>query len=139
MSRVKIELTSENDLFFNYICQIDDETFRQMQVNQKLMIEFLEYTKVLINMASQCIKEPNTYLACFIMTPAGSAKLDFVQNVQYKFIELLSVDFVAAEEEMVRSSITFRYNSLKSKIALMEARLKDVNNLVKLKNPSLLL
>ena len=73
------------------------------------------------------------------MTPAGSAKLDFVQNVQYKFIELLSVDFVAAEEEMVRSSITFRYNSLKSKIALMEARLKDVNNLVKLKNPSLLL
>ena len=136
---MKIELTSENDLFFNYICQIDDETFRQMQVNQKLMIEFLEYTKVLINMASQCIKEPNTYLACFIMTPAGSAKLDFVQNVQYKFIELLSVDFVAAEEEMVRSSITFRYNSLKSKIALMEARLKDVNNLVKLKNPSLLL
>ena len=39
----------------------------------------------------------------------------------------------------MRQSITFRYNSVKSKVALMEARLKDVNNLVKVKNPSLLL
>jgi len=39
----------------------------------------------------------------------------------------------------VRQSITFRYNSVKSKVALMEARLKDVNALVKVKNPSLLL
>ena len=46
---------------------------------------------------------------------------------------------MASNEEVVRASITFRYNSAKSKVALMEARLKDVNNLVKIKNPSLLL
>jgi len=46
---------------------------------------------------------------------------------------------MASSEEVVRQSITFRYNSVKSKVALMEARLKDVNNLVKVKNPSLLL
>ena len=39
----------------------------------------------------------------------------------------------------MRTSITYRYNAVKSKVQLMEARLKDVNNLVKLKNPSLLL
>jgi len=33
------------------------------------------------------------------MNPEGAAKLDFVQNVSYKFIELLSVDFMAAEED----------------------------------------
>jgi len=46
---------------------------------------------------------------------------------------------MASNEDIVRQSITFRYNSAKSKVALMEARLQDVNNLVKLKNPSLLL
>jgi hypothetical protein len=46
---------------------------------------------------------------------------------------------MASSEEVVRQSITFRYNSVKSKVALMEARLKDVNALVKVKNPSLLL
>jgi hypothetical protein len=46
---------------------------------------------------------------------------------------------MASNEDIVRQSITFRYNSAKSKVALMEARLQDVNNLVKIKNPSLLL
>lgn len=65
------------------------------------------------------------------MNRDGTAKLDFIQNIEYKFIELLSADFMASSEEIVRQSITFRYNSVKSKVALMEARLKDVNNLVK--------
>ena len=46
---------------------------------------------------------------------------------------------MASNEEIVRKSIDFRYNSVKSKLAIMESRLKDVNNLVKVKSPSLLL
>ena len=73
------------------------------------------------------------------MAKDGSAKLDFIQNVEYKFIELLSCECMASSEKVVRENITFRYNSMKSKVQLMEARLKDVNNIVKIKNPSLLL
>ena len=39
----------------------------------------------------------------------------------------------------VRQNICFRYNSVKSRLALMQARLQDINALVKIKNPSLLL
>lgn len=139
LQNVKIELTSENDLFFHYTHIVDEDSFRHMQENQKLMIEFGDYTNILIKMVNSCIKEPHSFLAVFIMNRDGSAKLDFIQNIEYKFIELLSCDFVASPEDTVRQSITFRYNSVKSKVALMEARLKDVNNLVKVKNPSLLL
>ena len=69
----------------------------------------------------------------------GQATLDFIQNIEYKFIELLSLSFLASPEETVRQNITFRYNACKSKLALMQARLKDVNNMVKVKSPSLLL
>jgi len=110
-----------------------------MQERQKLMIEFTEYPNVLIKMLNSCIKEPHCFLAVFIMDDDGSARLDFIQNMEYKFIELLSAQFQASSEETIRQSITFRYNSTKSKVAMMEGRLRDVNNLVKLKNPSLLL
>ena len=103
------------------------------------MVNFPEYANILIKMVNSCIKEPHSFLAVFLMNRDGSAKLDFIQNIEYKFIELLSADFMASNEDIVRQSITFRYNSAKSKVSLMEARLQDVNNLVKIKNPSLLL
>jgi hypothetical protein len=110
-----------------------------MQEQQKLMVDFADYHNILMKMLNQCIKEPHSYLAVFIMCRDGSAKLDFIQNIEYKFIELLSCDYQASSEEVVRQNITYRYNSFKSKAQLMDARLKDVNDLVKLKNPSLLL
>ena len=66
-------------------------------------------------------------------------KLDFIQNLDYKFIELLSCQFNQTDEKSRRESIKYRYDSVKTKLQLMEARLRDVNNLIKLKNPSLLL
>lgn len=136
---MRIELTSENDLFFHYVHSINEEGFKEMRNEQKLMIEFPEYPTILIKMLNSCIKEPQSFLAVFIMEKDGRGRLDFIQNMEYKFIELLSCNFVASEEETVRQQITHRYNSLKSKLAIMQARLQDINNLVKIKNPSLLL
>lgn len=136
---MRIELTSESDLFFHYTHSVDADAFRHMQEQQKLMVDFQQYSDVFTKMVNSCIKEPHAFLAVFIMHADGSAKLDFIQNMEYKFIELLSARFEASNEETVRQSITFRYNSVKSKVSMMEARLRDVNNLVKVKNPSLLL
>lgn len=136
---IKIELTSENDLFFHYIHALDESSFHQLQESQKLMIEFSELPTILIRMLNSCIKEPHNFLAVFIMHRDGRARLDFIQNMEYKFIELLSLDFLASTEEMVRQQITYRYNAAKSKLALLQARLQDVNAAIKVKNPSLLL
>ena len=73
------------------------------------------------------------------MQTDGRASLDIIQNIEYKFIELISLQMVASPEDIIRQSITFRYNAIKSKVSLMQERLSDVNNMVKVKNPSLLL
>ncbi len=57
----------------------------------------------------------------------------------FKFIELLSVMFNRSADDTIRQQIAFRYNSQKSKVAVLQARLSDIVNLVKVKNPSLLL
>mmetsp|Transcript_10968 Transcript_10968/g.27615 ORF Transcript_10968/g.27615 Transcript_10968/m.27615 type:complete len:131 (+) Transcript_10968:156-548(+) len=111
-----------------------------MQEQQKLMVEFDDFSKVLIRMLNSCIKEPNTHLAIMVMQEDdGMARLDFIKNMEYKFVELLTCEFQRSEEELVRQHIAYRYNSLKSRMALMQARLADVNAMVKAKNPSLLL
>ena len=47
--------------------------------------------------------------------------------------------FARSPDDMIRQQITFRYNSQKSRVAAMHARLHDVVSIVKVKNPSLLL
>jgi hypothetical protein len=138
-SAIRMELTSENDLFFNYTHTLEPDGFRTVQEAQKLMVEFGEYPSVLTRMLDTCIREPHSHLAVFVMQRGGKGHLDFIQNMEYKFVELLSCSFVASDDETVRQSIAFRYNAVKSRLALMQARLQDINALVKIKNPSLLL
>ena len=103
------------------------------------MVEFGEYASVLTRMLDTCIAQPHSHLAVFVMQRGGRGHLDFIQNMEYKFVELLSLSFAASDDETVRQSISFRYNAVKSRLALMQARLQDINALVKIKNPSLLL
>ena len=119
-----------------------------MQDNQKLCINFKDYPNLSKKLLNNCINEPQRYLltyvmysyiAVFIMQKEGTARLDFIQNIEYKFIELLSIDFVNSPDDTVRKQISFRYNSLKSKLALMQERINNINSIVKIKNPSLLL
>lgn len=56
---LRIELSSENDLFFHYMHVIDEAGFRQLQERQKLMVGFPEYPNVLIRMLNNAIKEPH--------------------------------------------------------------------------------
>ena len=135
----RVELTSENDLFFHYAHALDADSFQKMQEAQKLMVEFNEYASVLMRMLDMCIQQPHSHLAVFVMQRGGRGHLDFIQNMEYKFVELLSISFAASDDETVRQSIAFRYNAVKSRLALMQARLQDINALVKIKNPSLLL
>ena len=57
-----MELTSENDLFFHYTHSLDEQGFRLVQEQQKLMVDFAEYAAVLIRMLNTCIKEPLQHL-----------------------------------------------------------------------------
>ena len=50
--------------------------------------------------------------------------------MEYKFVELLSCQFQVSSEEHIRQQVTYRYNAVKSRLALMQARLADINALV---------
>lgn len=137
---VRVELSSESDLFFHYTHIVDEQEFRNIQDTQKLVIDFIDYPGILIRMLNSCIKEPHVNLA--ILTVFGDtddARLDFIQNMQYKFVELMFCECRRSPDAVVQHHITYRYNAMKQKLAVVQSRLQDITSLVKLKNPSLLL
>lgn len=111
---------------------------RACGVATRRMIDFSEYANVLCRVLNQTIKDPHTYLAVFVMHREGHARMDIIENVAFRFIELISCDFARTSEDVTRQHIAYRYNSLKSRLAMMQARLQDVQKLVQAKNPSLL-
>lgn len=139
-SIVRVELSSECDLFFQYVHSIELSKYQEIQESQNLMVEFPDYPAVIIRMLNSCIREPNMYFGVFSMSPSlREAKIEFIQNVEYKYISLMNCDFFRASEEIVQSQITYRYNAMKQRLSVLHSRLFEVNSLIKAKNPSLLL
>lgn len=138
-SSIRLELSSENDLFFHFSHCINVEDFHSVQEQQKLVVDYQEYPNVLIRMLNACIREPHQHLAIFVIKDQEEARLDFIQNMEYKFVELISCNCSRSSEEMIQKQITYRYNTIKQRLTVMQSRLHEINNLVKMKNPSLLL
>jgi hypothetical protein len=59
--------------------------------------------------------------------------------MEYKFVELLSVDFLLTPSDVIKQHIIYKYFTMKHQVELLQQRLQDVNELVKAKSPSLLL
>ncbi len=135
---IRLEMSSEADLFFHYIHASDVERFAAVQKEQKLMVEFSDYPSVLIKMLNLCIVEPHIHLGILTLSDQV-ARLDFIQNMEYKFIELLHCMCVRSPDIIVQASITNRYNAMKQKMMTMQNRLQEIHSLIKIKNPSLLL
>ena len=102
-------------------------------------VDFDGFIGLLIRMFNNVHKEPHVYFAILQLHKDGRGKLDFIKNLEYKYIERISIEFETSAEEIIREGITFRYNSVKAKLIFLQNRMKDFSSLVKVKNPSLLI
>ena len=68
----------------------------------------------------------------------GKAKFTLNQSSQYKNIEIITIDFSPENEENVEEKISFKYGQLRKKVEQSEDRLRRIQDLIKLKNPTLL-
>ena len=133
---IRLEIQCENDLFFYFSHDLDEESFKTTQESQKLCINFNEYAGLITKLFNNCINEPHSYIAVFIMQREGTGRLDFIQNIEYKFIELLSVDFVNSNDTKLKDNITYRYNAVKQRLTITNEKLKMITDLIKKKNPT---
>jgi hypothetical protein len=95
-------------------------------------------------MLNLCIKEPHIHIAVFTILQDTTqsnkkAQLDFIQNMEYKLVELMNCSFQRSSDEYIQQQLSYRYNKMKQKLLMMTQKLHEITNIVKIKNPSLLL
>jgi len=143
-----VEISKESDLFFLLKCEISSEEFRDLKTKQNLTIDFDQFSAMLIDLFNKC-REPSdqhvgvlTYLTSDVensQVTAPFAELEFSKNLDFKMITLMKLKFRCECEENIRKHAHVRYNVLKSRLALAEAKLQEVFSLIRENNPSLAL
>jgi hypothetical protein len=109
------------------------------ETRQKLTCGFANYHSVIIRNIQKLIKEPSQIIAILYLNPNDrTARVDFVQNMEYKFLELLSLDFKECPTEVMHKMANFRYQNMKKRNAYLDNKLIEVSNFIRLKNPSML-
>lgn len=132
-----MELSSEEDLFKVYLCHIDEKGFDKIRKGQHLNFPFPSLIPMLIKQIQLCQKNVDQYSAVLYFNKISSHRLDLLENIEYKRIELLSLDFEELDEECIKNYVTFRFTKVKMNKQIIQKKLTDVISMTKLKNQSL--
>lgn len=135
---LRVELSSETDLFFHYTCAINYQGYMMLREDQKLTCDFRDFLGSLIKMFNRCINEPQSLVAVILLSSDATATLQIIQNFDYKLVEVLSLPFRESPTDLVRCHVEYRYRAIRSRLAIMTSKLHDVAALVKVKDSALL-
>lgn len=135
---IKIELYSENDLFFHFTSILDEEIFKVMKENQDLTITYKEFIPLFEELCDNCINYPDYYFSILIMKKKGEASLDFIKEIDVKFIQLLRMEFVNSSDEYIMKQMLYRFASLKSKFDYYKDCMEVAGDIILEKNPKII-
>ena len=137
-TNIKIEIANDKDLFFYYSSEINPQLFEEIKKNQKLTCNFTNFSDLLIKYLDFCIKDQKAYLAVFNIKSDKKAKMELLENLEYKFGELINLDFVPASDDLIREQISYRYNSMRAVHEITQSRIEIINNVLKDYDPQLI-
>lgn len=137
--RVKVELSWESDLLFHYTSIVDETTFLDMKKKQNLNIEFPEFCNLVEKICEDCIKNPDIFIGVFtINKDDGNAKLQFVKGSDFKFLELLLIEFKKSSDEIIQKDMLYRFAYLKSKLEYNKKVIKIAGDVILECNPDVI-
>ncbi|KPI89363.1 hypothetical protein ABL78_1489 [Leptomonas seymouri] len=124
LASLRVEVTTESDIFFHYTCIINDQGFLRLREDQNLVCEFSEFLMTLLKMFNRCIREPGRFIAALLLGDDGTANLEFVENLEYKLVSVLVLPFRASPPEVVREQAQYRYSAVRARLDLVTEQIK---------------
>ena len=135
---LKIEIANDEDLFFYYTTEINIETFEKIKENQKLLFELNDFSDLLIKYFDFCISNEKSYKAILNIQNNKKANMELMENLDYKWAQLLYLTFNAATDELIRKQIIYRYNAMRALKDITQNRINIINRVLKDLDPPLI-
>ena len=136
-NHIRIELSSENDLFFHFTSIVDEEIFKVMKDKQGLTIDYSQFTSLLEKLCNFCSNDTDNYIATFIMKKEGAASLEIIRGSEFKFLELLKLEFVNSSDEIIKKQMLYKFAALKSKIEYYKNCIQASGDVILENNPDI--
>ncbi|GBF96197.1 hypothetical protein Rsub_08742 [Raphidocelis subcapitata] len=148
-SAYRAVLSSRSDLFFVFESDaIDRRTYSgALQEAHDLTTPFEGLPALLLSLAGRCDgarpggggRGGATVFAVLLLSACASrARLTFVEDLDIKFVELLSLSFAPRPRRSVEAAANDRYSRLAARAEAAEARLGALTDLVRRRYPGLL-
>ena len=64
--------------------------------------------------------------------------MELLENLEYKFVELINLNFVPASDDLIREQISYRYNSMRAVHEITQSRIEIINGVLKHHDPQLI-
>ena len=138
LETVRMELTTELDLFFLYEANYNEASFNQLKDEQKLEITFDEFPQLMADILEQYAQNSEEYFVTFKQNNQPSGILLFQQRLRFKSIDIFALEFVPAQDDYVKDQIQYRYNATRADAKAARTELNDLYALLKIKNPNIL-
>lgn len=147
---VVIQISKENDLFFNFTYQVDSREFDKLQQGQQLSISFKLFPEMLKSLLDKCAaacysssllsNDKSSHILCLEYHSRNSLRLEIIERDKYQNIRRLAFDIPAACEEDIRTKyreIYQRFRRENERLHERVATLESDNHLLKQTNSEL--
>ena len=64
--------------------------------------------------------------------------MELFENLEYKFGDLISLDFTKASDDLIKKQINYRYNTMRAYVDMAKDKIKSINGVLKDVDPDLI-
>lgn len=93
---------------------------------------------MLIKLITNSIDDQEHFRCVLIMNSDSSATLTFFQILEFKSLNLLSINLKLGDSDEINKHVAFKYKLISYNLQRSRAKLEEVCNILKSKNPSLI-
>lgn len=110
-----------------------------MRKEQGLEFELQDLPTVLMKCLNKARGDGERLTAGLLVHSDGKSRLRLSQASEFKNVEVLHLDLNQQGDEQLEEIIKFKYEALRQQISRAEGRLAKIDQIIREKNPSLLL
>ena len=140
LQQIHIELYQDSDLGFLYLADYNGENYDALKKANKLRKTFGEFPLMLEDIVKRVVENRSAFKATLEQDQQDTDKyhLTFQQQLEFKTVKIVALDFVTATTEYKRERIQFRYDQLSHLYSAKLTELQDLEEEVRRNDPRLL-
>ena len=137
LEEVRMEISSEFDISFLLEAVIGRSQFATLQSENHLRIEFSKFSRCVTELLEKSVTASDECEVKFEQREDYGGRLVFLQKLRLRLLEVFSIDFVLADDELVRNQAQHRFNKLRMELAQKANEYEQQMQRLEAKNPSL--